>query len=334
MIKDFIKAIKAHDESLLTRLIDPFIACKIPNKDSIFNHAKVIDLLIKLEDFNVIDYYKFLSYWVVEFTKDNLNFVAKIKHNDKHIYQIYVEEKRFTKRLCVRYAYNGTLFYGSQRQVNQPSVTGVLEKVFSQYLNHPCELIPASRTDRFVHALDQVAHLDTDSKISLDKLKTILNDALDTDIIIKSINVVPQVFHARFDVVKKSYLYKFVHTREIEQAHLATYHEPFNLNKLHENMMLFLGKHDFKSFSKSKESDFTKRTIHDIEIFKEGPYTCIRLTGDGFLRYMVRMMVGQVLYDLDYHKKTIKGYLENPSHNQAIHIAKAKGLYLEKIDYE
>lgn len=334
MVKELISAINSNDKTKLENFIAPNIALKVPNKDSIFNLEDVITLFTSLEPIEVTNQYEFLSFTVVEFIYQDNHYISKVKIKKGLIYQIYVEEKRDDIRLFIRYSYNGTLFYGSQRQSNSPSVTGTLEEVLSQYLNHPCELIPASRTDRFVHAKDQTGHVDTTSKIPINKLKTILNHALDQDIVINSIEIVPQVFHARFDVIKKSYVYKFVHEPNPDFAHLAFYHKPFDLNTLREKMMLFKGKHDFKSFSKSESDDFTIRTIFDIEVFQESVYTCIRITGDGFLRYMIRMMIGQVLYDIDYRKNTIKSYLDNPSLEQAIHIASAKGLYLEKITYE
>jgi tRNA U38,U39,U40 pseudouridine synthase TruA len=80
--------------------------------------------------------------------------------------------------------------------------------------------------------------------------------------------------------------------------------------------------------------EVTVRNIYRVSVHIEAPYTLITIEGDGFLRYMIRMMIGQVLYDLDYNKDTIQKYLDNPSCNQAIHIVSGKGLYLNKIDYE
>lgn len=334
MVYDLIHAINTNDLPALKSLISQNIALKIPNKESIFDYHDVIQVLTKHRPLDNLKQYDFLSYTIVEFDLHNYTYIAKIKSKHGLIHQIYVEEKKETKRLCIRYAYNGTMFYGSQRLSSRPTVTGVLESVLSQYLNHPCDLIPASRTDRFVHAKDQVAHVDTTSNIPIDKLVTILNQALSQDIHIKSIVVVPQVFHARFDVISKTYIYKFVHNKNPDYAHLAVYHKPFDLDKLREKMELFKGKHDFKSFSKSDFNDMTIRTIYEVEITHDSIYTTIRLKGDGFLRYMIRMMIGQVLYDLDYGKDTIQDYIDHPKHDQAIHIASAKGLYLEEIIYE
>jgi tRNA pseudouridine38-40 synthase len=334
MMLTLIDAVNQKDLLLLETLLDDQIAYKIPSMDSLFDKAVVINNLFELDFIKLNHYEPFLYYHVLEIEYNEKSFIAKIKIKKDKITQIYVEEKLHSKRLLVRYSYNGALFYGSQRQPFKRTVTGVLETVLSQYLNHSCELIPASRTDRFVHAMDQVAHVDTTSSIPIDTLKTIMNQALDDDIKIHSIEEVPQVFHARFDVLKKTYVYKFVHERNPSFAHLATYHKSFDLNKLREKMSLFEGKHDFKSFSKSSLDEITIRTIYRVLVHTEGPHTLITIEGNGFLRYMIRMMIGQVLYDLDYNKDTIKKYLDNPSHDQAIHIVSGKGLYLNEITYE
>ena len=110
-------------------------------------------------------------------------------------------------RYLIKFSYDGTLFKGFQRQKDVKSVQGTLESVLSKYFNEEILIKGSGRTDVGVHAINQGAHFDVDKKITSNDL-ALINESLKGEIIINKIKRVPDDFHASFNAVEKTYMYK------------------------------------------------------------------------------------------------------------------------------
>jgi tRNA pseudouridine38-40 synthase len=163
-----------------------------------------------------------------------------------------------------------------------------------------------------------------------------LNRILPNDIFIKSIKLVDDLFNARFSAKSKTYIYKI--SNDVNGVFINNYtlkyNKPLNIKKMKQAANLLIGKHNFLSFSISEVED-TVRVIKSIKITNNGSVTLITITGNGFLRAMVRMIVGMLL-DVNENKKTlddVKNLLSNPKKGSSITKVKACGLYLNKVKY-
>ena len=242
-------------------------------------------------------------------------------------------------RYKVILAYDGRNYAGFQSQKNataiQDIVEGAIERVFSEKIR----IIMSSRTDAGVHAYGQVFHFDTDKEKDEGKLKFSLNSLLPDDIHVVEVKKVSRDFHARYSVKKKTYEY-LINLGEYDvflkgRAFQCFYKLDVDLMK--EGAKLFLGEHDFSSFNTSSLKEYPNqvRNITEFSITRKKDILKIRVTSSGFLRNMVRIMVG-TLIDLGRGKKSlddVKNMLENPSKTTRRYNADPNGLYLVKIFY-
>ena len=242
-------------------------------------------------------------------------------------------------RYKVILAYDGRNYAGFQSQKNataiQDIVEGAIERVFSEKIR----IIMSSRTDAGVHAYGQVFHFDTDKEKDEGKLKFSLNSLLPDDIHVVEVKKVSRDFHARYSVKKKTYEY-LIHLGEYDvflkgRAFQCFYKLDVDLMK--EGAKLFLGEHDFSSFNTSSLKEYPNqvRNITEFSITRKKDILKIRVTSSGFLRNMVRIMVG-TLIDLGRGKKSlddIKDMLEHPCKSTRRYNADPNGLYLVKIFY-
>ena len=242
-------------------------------------------------------------------------------------------------RYKVILAYDGCNYAGFQSQKNataiQDIVEGAIERVFSEKIR----IIMSSRTDAGVHAYGQVFHFDTDKEKDEGKLKFSLNSLLPDDIHVVEVKKVSRDFHARYSVKKKTYEY-LINLGEYDvflkgRAFQCFYKLDVDLMK--EGAKLFLGEHDFSSFNTSSLKEYPNqvRNITEFSITRKKDILKIRVTSSGFLRNMVRIMVG-TLIDLGRGKKSlddIKDMLEHPCKSTRRYNADPNGLYLVKIFY-
>jgi len=240
-------------------------------------------------------------------------------------------------RVKATIAYDGSAFYGFQRQTNTPqTVTGQIEAVLKQ-LHIDTQIIGSGRTDRGVHATGQVIHFDLpDYWQDLEKLRTICNRRLEA-IVFRSLQKVPDDFHARFDAKKRlyRYLFKTQHPTVFERKYLSYYPAGFDVQKLHEALCLFEGEHDFCHFHKTgSQPHSTVRTIFASRHYTRQHIHIITFKANGFLRSQVRMMVeSSMQYALGtFSKKTLVQQLSGEC-KSITRLAPAAGLYLAKIYY-
>ncbi len=236
--------------------------------------------------------------------------------------------------------YDGTNYYGWQKQPNYTSVQGEIEKAIEIITREKIKLNGAGRTDKGVHAKGQVASFCTNSSIPSDKFKFALNSVLPRDIAIKESSDMKQEFHARYNAIGKQYKY-VVYNNRIRSALYKnySYHIPYELdiNKIIKAKSYFLGTHDFTSFSSTQTTVKNKiRTIHNIDINKINDIIEMNVRGNGFLYNMVRIIVG-TLIEVGSNRINIdelKGIMELKNRCNAGHTAPPQGLYLEKVFYK
>lgn len=241
-------------------------------------------------------------------------------------------------RYLITFSYDGSKYFGYQKQKGVNSVQEDLEKVLSLINNKPVSVCASGRTDAGVHANGQCAHFDIDISITPDKLKNALNGLLNGNIYVKSVVEVPDTFHARFDVKQKEYIYK-INTGEyspIYKDYIYQYCKPLDVDSMKTAIKLFEGEHNFKSFTKANvETNNFVRTIYSTTITKDNDIITIKFVGNGFMRYMVRNMVG-FLIEIGEGKRNISdvnSVLLEEDRTKAGKTAPPEGLYLNKVTY-
>lgn len=243
-------------------------------------------------------------------------------------------------RYLITFSYDGSCFFGYQSQKNKRTVQQDIEDALTKInSNNKVKIYASGRTDSGVHAVNQKAHFDF-KEMNSQKLLCSLNKILNDDIYIKNIEVVNDDFHARFNVLKKEYIYK-INMGEYDPCmrnYILQLNKILNSEKIKKACNYLIGEHNFKSFTKvdldNKKDDFI-RTIYNIEVIKEKNELTLKFLGSGFMRYMVRNIVG-VLIDVGLEKIDEKRVLEIlNSHNRrmATTTAPACGLYLNEVYY-
>lgn len=234
--------------------------------------------------------------------------------------------------------YLGTSYHGWQKQNNANSVQEEIEKVLSQILNTEITIYGSGRTDAGVHAKGQTFHFIIEKETDLDKLLYASNMLLPNDIHIKGFEVVDDEFHARYSAKKKHYRY-LINTGDKNPfifGRTLYYPYPFNVTKLIECLDLFIGTHNYQDFtSKEEDEDNFIRTIDSIDVKQEEDVLTIDLVGNGFMRYMIRDIVGTSLAiasgkeDISYIKK----HLDSKNREIVSYKAGSEGLYLIDVIY-
>jgi len=240
-------------------------------------------------------------------------------------------------RYLIEFSYDGSNFYGYQKQKDKRTVQQCLEASLTTLNRENKVLVSASgRTDAKVHALGQCAHFDM--KYEVKDLKKALNSLLPEDIHIINVKEVQDNFHARFNVTKKEYHYKINigEYNPTERNYVYQYNKDLDLESMKKALVYLEGEHNFKSFAKTDDNkENFIRTIYEAELSKDNNLVTIRFIGNGFLRYMVRNMVG-TLIEIGEHKRTPEEILEILKKENRIYAgktAKPEGLYLVKVTY-
>ena len=243
------------------------------------------------------------------------------------------------KRIKLTIAYDGTNYCGWQVQPNGITIEEVLNKAIQKLTGEDILVIGASRTDSGVHALGNVAVFDTESTIPPEKLAMALNQRLPEDIVVVKSEEVPTDFHPRYCDCSKTYEYHIINTRIPDPTRrLTNYFVSYvlDIEKMRQAAAYLVGEHDFVSFCNVRtDVESTVRTITGLEILTNGDEITIRITGNGFLYNMVRIIVGTLIRVGRgfYEPEQVKEILEAKDRKAAGVTAPAHGLVLVKIDY-
>ena len=242
-------------------------------------------------------------------------------------------------RVLLRVQYKGTEYCGWQRQKNGLSVQEVLANAVRETTGESSVMHGSGRTDAGVHAIAQAVHFDTKTSIPTEKLPIAINAHLPPTIRVLSAREVPAGFHARFDALSKTYLYKMYSapvTSPLREGLFAFVHKKPDLSEMRRAAGHILGEHDFKCFQAAGgHVKTTVRTISAFEITERGEEIFFEVTGNGFLYNMVRIMVG-TLYYVGIGKlraEDIPEILLSGRRDRAGKTMPPEGLYLKEVRY-
>lgn len=246
------------------------------------------------------------------------------------------------RRIRIDLAYDGTDYHGWQVQPGLPTIQGVLEGVVSGLEGKPVHVAGSGRTDAGVHALAQVAAFSIENPIPVDNLRTAMNRLLPRDIRVICAREAPLEFHPRFDAKSKTYEYRIFRGEvcsPFERRYVHHHPFPLRINDMIEAAPLLEGEHDFTAFAASDERDETNgskvRTIWQSRITLDGEHLNYRVRGSGFLKHMVRNVVG-VLFELGKGNLTaanIEERLRPECGTAPGPAAPARGLFLVSVEY-
>ncbi len=243
-------------------------------------------------------------------------------------------------RYKITFSYDGSKFNGYQKQKGIDNT--IQEKIEDalKYINNgkDTKFTSSGRTDKGVSAYKQVGHADIDVKITEYKLKRALNSLLPDTIHVISTEEVNDDFHARYMVKEKEYQYKLNmgEYNPIERNYVFQYNYDLDINSMKEAIKYFVGKHDFRAFvTDNKEKDNCVREITKASIKEDKGKIIFTFTGDGFLRYQVRNMVG-LLIKIGENKistDSVEKIIESKDRTKASKTAPPEGLYLVAVNY-
>ncbi|MEG2351509.1 MAG: tRNA pseudouridine(38-40) synthase TruA [Bacilli bacterium] len=242
-------------------------------------------------------------------------------------------------RYLIDFSYDGSEFYGIQKQPGLRTVQNEIEKVLTSINNRQVIIFPAGRTDAKVNALHQMAHFDFDTNISPVKLKGALNSYLPSDIRINDVVIVKDDFHARYMVKSKLYEYRINMGlyNPLERKYVFQYGKELNVNKIKQAAKYLEGTHDFTTFASSQ--DLRKnmvRTIDKIKVSVSKNVLSITFLGSGFLKYQVRNMIGLFIKigEGKSNATCIPEYIDKKDRRLIGVTAPPEGLTLVKINYK
>lgn len=240
-------------------------------------------------------------------------------------------------------AYDGTQFNGFQKQPNGRTVQEELEKTLKKMANgKEITIFGSGRTDAGVHAIGQVIHFDYPEERPLERMRFGLDTQSPEDIAVKSVEIVPETFHARYLVKEKTYQFKvdIGKPRSPFRRHYASYFPyPIDVAKIERALPDLLGTHDFTSFCASGSSVEDKvRTIYEasLQVNEAGDELTFTFRGDGFLYKMIRILVGTLLKigNDRLPEDCLPEIIAKKDRNAPGPTAHPEGLYLYEVKYE
>ena len=244
------------------------------------------------------------------------------------------------KNIRLILAYDGSLYHGWQRQSNGLTIQEVIEEKIQVMVGAPVKLIASGRTDAGVHALNQVCNFITRSDIGPEAMKKGLNSLLPDDIFVKSAEYVPLDFHSRYRARSKTYEYRILNRKDpdvFQRNYLWHIRMPLNTKEIQKCLAFLEGTHNFSSFRSSGSGNINPvRSVKRAEL--RGPehgFLRLIMEADGFLRHMVRNIIGTVV-EVGLGKTSFDRFieiLELRDRRSAGVKAPARGLYLIEVRY-
>jgi tRNA pseudouridine38-40 synthase len=247
-----------------------------------------------------------------------------------------IEEKNI--RLVI--TYDGTGFFGWQRQVDQPTIQGIIEEKIQRMVGRPVSLIGSGRTDAGVHALNQVANFRVTTALTPSTFFRGLNSLLPESIKIRKAGYAPLDFHARYDAKSKVYEYRIYNDR-LQSPFLRHYawhiSHLLRIEPMEQCLEVIKGVHDFSSFRSSGDGkiDPVRNMIQTQLVIQGGNLLSFYFEANGFLRHMVRNIMGAIVkVGLgEMSDGRFSEILEAKDRQQAEAKAPPGGLYLKEVRY-
>ncbi len=242
-------------------------------------------------------------------------------------------------RLALGLDYLGMRYHGWQRQAAVDSLQARIEHALGRVADHRIELVCAGRTDRGVHATQQVAHFDTTAERAPHAWHLGALSYLPQDIGILWVRPVDEGFHARFSATARQYRYVIfnaIHRPGLLHGRVSWQRRPLDAEAMHEAAQLLLGTHDFSSFrGKDCQARSPVRTLEWIRVVREGDYLYLDLKANAFLHHMVRNIAGTLMQVGMGLKPTawVAEVRDARLREAAGFTAPAEGLYLVHVEY-
>ena len=243
------------------------------------------------------------------------------------------------RNICLIVSYDGTNYHGWQCQPDLTTVSQTIQAKIGRIVDHPVKIYGGARTDSGVHAFGQTLNFRTESAIPLQGLVRALNSLLPADIRVHDAREMADDFHARYSTKSKVYVYVILNSlyNSPFQARYA-WHIPYSIDvpSMHRAARSLVGTHDFSAFKKKSEAYRShERTLIRAGVKRKGDMAYVLVEGTGFLRYMVRNIVGTLVLVGSGRLSVddFRSVLESRDRDMAGPTAPAKGLFLREIRY-
>ena len=242
-------------------------------------------------------------------------------------------------RFALGIEYDGSAYCGWQKQIHCSSVQQELENALSFVANQPIELICAGRTDKGVHACEQVVHFETDVNRSFRSWLMGTNTQLPRDIRVIWIEQVSNSFHARFSAIARSYRYIILNSSvpsALFHNKVSWQHQQLDENLMREASKVLLGEHDFSAFRAAGcQAKTPIRTIESLSVSRHQNFIFIDIKANAFLHHMVRNIAGSLIEIGKAEQKVswLEEVLLSKDRRQAAMTAAAGGLYFVQAFY-
>ena len=236
--------------------------------------------------------------------------------------------------------YDGTAYHGWQVQPNGTSIQEVLQNILKKITKKKVTVIASGRTDAGVHAEAQVAHFVTDSRMKPGEFLKALNSLLPNDIVVKEVKQVSLSFHAQTSALRKTYRYTILNREYPSALSYGSYQYvpfPMDVPAMRRAIKYLQGRHDFTSFRGANcSAKFSVREIYKIAIKKEEGFIHFSFEGNGFLKHMIRNIMG-TLIEVGRRKlkaSQVREILRARNRTMAGPTAQPQGLCLVKVTYK
>ncbi|MGV6989339.1 tRNA pseudouridine(38-40) synthase TruA [Testudinibacter sp. P80/BLE/0925] len=242
-------------------------------------------------------------------------------------------------KIALGIEYDGSRYFGWQRQQAVKSVQQALETALSKVAAHEVSVFCAGRTDSGVHATGQVVHFETEAIRQPHAWTLGVNANLPDDVKVKWVKQVDDDFHARFSATARRYRY-LIYNHVLRPAILAKglthYHPPLEHEKMHQAGQALLGELDFSAFRAAQcQSRSPWRNVHHLNVSRFGQFVMVDIQANAFVHHMVRNIVGSLLEvgNGNQPPEWIAWLQQQKDRTLAAATAKAEGLYLVDVTY-
>jgi len=246
----------------------------------------------------------------------------------------------FMRNIMLTISYDGSLFFGFQKQENVVTIQGEIEDALKKITGENINIISAGRTDRGVHSLRHIINFHTESNVGVLNFKTALNHFLPIGVRVLDSKEVSENFHSRFDAKMKTYKY-ILNLDEVMDPiyynYKANFPYPLDIDKMQRAKEFFIGRRSFKAFMGPRTGNTNPiREISSFEIYKENNDLIFLIKGQSFIRNQVRIMVG-TLVDIGrglIEEGELEKILDSEDRTKAGVTLSPNGLYLMEILYD